>query len=76
METLEITKKLKLLDNDSLRNRYIGSIERLDAKVKTLHVTAGLSISPEEKEEIDGLRNEVTLIEKEITRRFACGDIR
>lgn len=76
MEKLEILRDLKTLDNDSLRNRYISSVERLDSKVKSLHMVAGLSISPEEKEEIDGFKSEVTLIEKEITRRFACGDIR
>ena len=76
MDTLKMISELKTLDNDSLRNRYIGSVERLDSKVKTLHVTAGLSISSEDKAEVDNLRGVVSLIEKEITRRFACSDIR
>ena len=76
MNNLEMIKNLKQLNKDQLRNRYVSSVERLDSKVKSLHVTAGLSISPEEKEEIDNLRGVVSLIEKEITRRFACGDIR
>ena len=76
MDTLKMISELKTLDNDSLRNRYISSVERLDSKVKSLHMVAGLSISPEEKEEIDNLRGVVSLIEKEITRRFACSGIR
>ena len=76
MNNLEMIKNLKQLNNDQLRNRYISSVERLDSKVKTLHVTVGLSISPEEKEEIDNLRGVVSLIEKEITRRFSCSDIK
>ena len=76
MDTLKMISELKTLDNDSLRNRYISSVERLDSKVKSLHMVAGLSISPEDKAEIDNLKSEVTLIEKEITRRFACSGIR